>query len=192
VQEGAAEGWRPNDWTLNSGPVSGDGRQHLWTEKSYRDFVFICDWRWTGKPESRALPVLAPSGEIATDDNGNPVTKQVSDAGECGVYLRGDTKSEIRLSCSPSGSGEIYGYRTDREAPAEIRAGATPKLRADFEPGRWNRLIVTMRGDRASVNVNGETVVENAHLPGLPSQGPLGLRHTGAEIQFAGIYVKDL
>ena len=39
---------------------------------------------------------------------------------------------------------------------------------ADKPIGQWNRFIITMNGDRLTVVLNGETVIENAQLPGVP------------------------
>jgi len=36
--------------------------------------------------------------------------------------------------------GEVYGYRTDRNMPAEVRAAVTPKKRMDNPRGEWNTL----------------------------------------------------
>jgi 3-keto-disaccharide hydrolase len=49
-----------------------------------------------------------------------------------------------------------------------------------------------MRGDRLSVKLNGQTVLEDAQLPGVPARGPIALQHHGHSIQFANIYVKEL
>ena len=45
---------------------------------------------------------------------------------------------------------------------------------------------------RLTVNLNGETVIEDAQLPGIPARGPLALQHHGDPIEFANIFVKEL
>jgi AcrR family transcriptional regulator len=75
---------------------------------------------------------------------------------------------------------------------AEVRAAVTPKLRADNKPGAWNRFVITLRGDRLSVALNGKTVIENAQLPGVRERGPIGLQHHGDPIEFANLYIKEL
>ena len=59
-------------------------------------------------------------------------------------------------------------------------------------PGQWNRFVITMKGDRLTIVLNGKTVIENAQLPGIPESGPIGLQHHGDAIEFANIYVKEL
>jgi hypothetical protein len=111
---------------------------------------------------------------------------------DSGIYLRGNTKSQVNLWNWPVGSGEIYGYRIDKAMPAEVKAAATPKLHADRPIGEWNRAMITLKGDRLSVSLNGRVVIDNAQLPGVPAQGPIGLQHHGSAIDFANIWVKEL
>ena len=105
--------------------------------------------------------------------------------------------------CWPIGSGEVYGYRMDRNMPAEVRAGVTPKANADRDIGEWNAFEITMKGDRLTVVNNGVTVIENAQLPGVPARGPIALQHHGQKkdgvwtgppslVQFRNISVKEL
>ena len=49
-----------------------------------------------------------------------------------------------------------------------------------------------MKGERLTVILNGITVIENALLPGVPEEGPIGLQHHGDPIEFASIYIKEL
>jgi hypothetical protein len=179
--------WRPQDWRLD---YDGKGTD-LWTEKEYGDFELICDWRWTAKPKKLKRPVILPSGDYATED-GKTREVEVLDAGDSGIYLRGSTNSQVNIWCWPVGSGEVYGYRTDKKMPAEVRAAVTPKEKADRPLGQWNRFRITLKGDRLTVNLNGKTVIENAQLPGVPRRGPLGLQHHGDPIQFANLFVREL
>jgi len=180
--------WKVQDWVLNYDGKGGD----LWTEKEYGDFQMIVDWRWPNKPTKQPRPIILPNGDDATDDNGNQKMAEVDDAGDSGIYLRGSSKSQVNIWCWPVGSGEVYGYRTDKSQPADVRAGVTPKTRADRPIGQWNRFEITMKGDRLTVVLNGETVIENAHLPGVAPRGPIALQHHGDPIQFANIYIKEL
>jgi hypothetical protein len=71
--------------------------------------------------------------------------------------------------------------------------------------GEWNTFILTMKGDRLWVKLNGKQVIENAQMPGVPDEGPVALQHHGGKnaktgefspasslIQFCNIYVKQL
>src|SRR5207247_10396891 len=118
----------------------------LWSEKEYGDVEMICDWRFTAKPKKTPRPLILPNGDYDVDVNGKQKVALVLDAGDSGIYLRGSSKSQVNMWCWPIGSGEVYGYRTDPKMPSEVRAGVTPKLRADKPLGEWNRFLITMKG----------------------------------------------
>src|SRR5204862_7187123 len=126
------------------------------------------------------------------NDDKTRQTVEVMDAGDSGIYLRGNRKSEVNIWSWPIGSGEVYGYRDDLKQPAQVREGVTPKMKADKPLGQWNRFVMTMKGDRLTVMLNDKTVIENAQLPGIPARGPIALQHHGDPIQFANIYIKEL
>jgi hypothetical protein len=179
--------WQAADWRMR---FDGHGPD-LWSEKSYRDFVLICDWRWAGEAVDVDRPVILPSGEYEME-NGRQKMVTVKDAGDSGIYLRGNSKSQVNIWCWPVGSGEVYGYRTDRSMPADVKAGVTPSEVADAPIGKWNRFVITMQGDRLTVVLNGTTVLENARLPGVPEEGPIALQRHGAPIEFANVYIREL
>jgi len=184
--------WQPKDWILDYDGKCEAQDPHLWTEKEYGDFVMICDWRWKEKGTKRLRPIILPGGDPALDEHGKEKEVEVLDAGDSGIHLRGERKSEINIWCWPIGSGEVWGYRTDKMLPPAIRAAVTPKLKADQPIGQWNRFVITIKGDRLTVNLNGQTVIENAQLPGIPKRGRIALQHHGDPIQFANICVKEL
>ena len=184
--------WQAKNWTLDYDGKCEAKDKDLWTEKEYGDFVLICDWRWTAKPVKRECPVILPAGEEAVGEDGAVKTVEVPDAGDSGIYLRGSRKSQVNIWCWPVGSGEVWGYRTDERMPPEVRKAVTPKLAADNPVGKWNRFVITMKGDRLAVELNGQTVIEDARLPDVPLRGPIGLQHHGHPIQFANLYVREL
>ncbi|MBM3881669.1 MAG: DUF1080 domain-containing protein [Verrucomicrobia bacterium] len=184
--------WRAKDWVLEHDGGRAAGEPHLWTEREYGDFVLVADWRWVAKPQTNALPVVLPDGTRAREADGSEWVERVSDAGDSGIYLRGQDKSQVNIWCWPVGSGEVYGYREDASQPAAVRAGVTPRVKADRPIGQWNRFTITMRGDRLTVVLNGQTVIDQAQLPGVPAKGRLALQHHGSPIQFANLFVKEL
>jgi hypothetical protein len=184
--------WVPKDWTLDYDGKSDAQDKNLWSEKEYGDFILIVDWRFTRKPETKQLPVILPDGNYATNEDGSRKTLALPDAGDSGIYLRGNSKSQVNMWAWPIGSGEVYGYREDKNMPAEVRAGVTPRVKADKKLGEWNRFIITMQGDRLTVVLNDQTVLEKAQLPGVPPRGPIALQHHGDPVQFANIYINEL
>jgi hypothetical protein len=184
--------WKPTDWILDYDGQSKASDPHLWSVKEYKDFMLMVDWRFTRPPRKGPMPVILPNGDNATNADGSRKTLEVADAGDSGIYLRGNDKSQVNIWCWPIGSGEVYGYREDLRMPADVRAGVTPRVKADRPVGEWNRFLITMKGDRLTVVLNGQTVIEKARLPGVPSSGPIALQHHGDPIQFANIYIKEL
>lgn len=184
--------WKVNDWKLSYDGQCAAADPHLWTDEEFGDFELICDWRLTGQPVKKSWPKILPSGQEAVGADGQPELIEVDDAGDSGIYLRGSDKSQVNMWCRPVGSGEVYGYRTAAGQSAEVRAGVTPKLRADKPVGQWNRFVITMKGDRLTVRLNGEVVIENARLPGVRERGPLALQHHGDAIEFASLLIREL
>jgi len=70
--------------------------------------------------------------------------------------------------------------------------GVTPKVRADNQVGEWNRFVITLRGDRLTVRLNGKLVIEDAQLPGVPARGPIALQHHVDPIEFANLFLREL
>lgn len=187
--------WVPHGWILKyDGQSEAEKREDkdLWTKEDFRNFQLIVDWRQTKKPVIEEVPIVLPDGSYALNENGEQLTVPVNDAGDSGIYIRGDSKCQFNIWNWPVGSGEIYGYRTDENMPPSVRKGATPILNADKPPGEWNRFEITVIDDWVTCVLNGKTVIDEVKLPGMPETGPIGLQHHGDSIQFANIYIKEL
>ena len=185
--------WQAKNWILDyDGKSEAEGDKSLWTKEEFGDFVLIIDWRQTRQPQAEQTPVILPDGSDALDAEGKPKTVEVKDAGDSGIYIRGSSKSQINIWNWPCGSGEIWGYRTDKNMSAEVRRAATPIVKADNPPGRWNRFVITAIGDTVTVVLNGKIVIKDAKLPGMAKKGPIALQHHGDPIQFANIYIREL
>ena len=186
--------WQPKDWVLDydgKSEAKAKGKDaadagHLWTEKEYGDFVMICDWKLPAKLKKSKRPLIHPNG------NEGPEEEEFDDAGDSGIYLRGNDKSQVNIWNRAIGSGEVRGYRVDQSLSAEVREAVTPKIRADKPVSQWNRFIITMKGERLTVVLNGQTVVNNALLPDVPARGRIALQHHGDPIQFASIFIREL
>lgn len=205
VSEAAAQSWRVIDGVINCDPRSQlSGDLDIWTEESYDDFKLYVEWRLTDAPTFESRPLIGQDGNVLIDDQGNEIRMSFFNA-DSGIYLRGMTKAQVNIWNWPIGSGEVWGYRTDNDMPAEVRAGATPKVRADHPIGEWNTFIIRMKGDRLTVLLNGHLVIEHARLPGVAESGPLGLQYHGGYdfenqryrnasslVEFRNIYLKKL
>lgn len=47
-------------------------------------------------------------------------------------------------------------------------------------------------GSKCWTMLNGQTVLQDAQLPGVAARGPIALQHHGAPIEFANILIKEL
>jgi Domain of Unknown Function (DUF1080) len=207
-------GWRvpPGDnghWKVVDGVIDYDAESEaaddksLWTEKEFGDFVLRVDWRIKATPYVNPnVHIVRPDGSSKRGADGKPVLMAVPDS-DSGIYLRGESKAQVNIWGWPVGSGEVYGYRTDEKMPPPVRAGVTPKKLADRNIGEWNTFEITVGGNRLTVVLNGETVIDRAELPGLPPQGRIALQHHGSKkdgvwnsppalVQFRNISIKEL
>jgi hypothetical protein len=197
-------------WKVVDGVIDYDAQsqapgedKNLWSVGEYGDFVLKVEWRLKDTPFINPnVPIIRYDGTHKKGPDGQEIKLAVPDS-DSGIFLRGSSKSQVNIWCWPTGSGEVYGYRMDEKLPTVVRAGVTPKANADKDVGQWNAFEITMKGDRLTVVLNGITVIENAHLPGVPARGPIALQHHGQKkdgvwtgppslVQFRNISIKEL
>ena len=196
-------------WKVIDGVIDYDGEseakeeKNLWSHKAYKDFILYVDWKIKATPwKNPGVPLILPDGNHKLDENGKEITMVVPDS-DSGIFLRGTGKCQANIWCWPIGSGEVYGYRMDKNMPPDVRRGVTPTVNADKNIGEWNTFKITMKNDRLTVVLNGIAVIENALLPGIAEKGPIGLQHHGDKkngewvsppslVQFRNIYIKEL
>jgi hypothetical protein len=196
-------------WKVVDGVIDYDARseakddKNLWTTRDFGDFVLRVDWRIKETPYVNPnVPIIKPDGTHKKGVDGKEITTSVPDS-DSGIFVRGNAKSQVNIWCWPIGSGEVYGYRMDEAMPTAVRAGVTPKLIADHDIGQWNTFEITMKGDRLTVVLNAQTVIDNAQLPGVAARGPIAFQHHGewkdgrwagppSLVQFKNVYVKEL
>jgi len=220
------EGWKPlfngkdlsgwvvpkddgGHWKAVDGVIDYDarsqakGNKNLVTKDAFGDYVLHIEWRLKKTSGLYAMPTILPDGSYKKDAGGKTITTPTPNA-DSGIFLRGNGKSQINIWCWPCGSGELWGYRNDKNMPAEVRAGCVPKTCADNPVGQWNAYDITVKGEHVTVVLNGKEVID-VRLPGLPEKGPITLQHHGgfnkktgkyspasSLIQFRDIYIKEL
>jgi hypothetical protein len=204
VPEGDNGHWKVVDGVIDYDAQSeAAGDKNLWTDREFQDFILIMDWKIKETTGRYPMPIVLADGSHLLDANGNEIKIELPNA-DSGVYLRGSSKAQINIWCWPIGSGEVYGYRMDKRMPPEVRAGVTPRINADKPVGEWNTFIIIMTGNRLTVLLNDQTVLENAELPGVPETGRIALQHHGglrrdgtfspasSLMQFRNIYIREL
>ncbi len=187
-ESGEKDNWFAANGILHHTGEAGPTKD-LWTEEEFGDFTLALDWRWSGHGKTKAQPVVLPDGSDKLDADGKKELVEIEEL-DSGIYLRGNTKSQVNFWNWTVGSGEVYGYRKDAKQSAEVKAAVTPKRKADKPLGEWNSALVTVKGQLLTVAINGEVVIENALLNEMPEKGPIGLQHHGQAIDFANIRVK--
>jgi hypothetical protein len=197
-------------WKIAGGVIDYDAESEapkgkdLWTSKEFKDFILYVDFRIKGTPyKNPNVPLILPSGLHKLDENGKEITMIVPDS-DSGIFLRGNSKSQVNIWCWPVGCGEVYGYRMDEKMPAEVRKAVTPVINADKNIGEWNTFKITVKGNVLNVELNGVPVIIDAMLPGLPASGPIGFQHHGGKdekgewnsppalVQFRNVYIQEI
>ena len=188
-------------WTIRDrGVLHYDGKatqkksfdKSLWTKESFGDLELYLEWRLPTAPKLKPHPIVLWNGDFLLDDAGKRVTRPRLDAGDSGIYFRGYFPCQANIWSQELGSGEINGYRTNKQLPIELRQSCLPFKVADRPLGEWNAFRIRLDDDRMTVSLNGEPVVRSLPLPGLPRSGPIGLQHHGDEVEFRSIWIKRL
>lgn len=114
---------------------------------------------------------------------------------DAGIYLRGTPQVQIwdtaRVNVGAQvGSGGLYNNAVHRSTPTHV---------ADNKMGSWNTFYIKMVGDRVTVVLNGEKVVDNVILENywdrsqpIPAIEQLELQAHGSKVYYRDIYVREL
>jgi hypothetical protein len=115
--------------------------------------------------------------------------------GDSGIYLRGSPQVQIwdtarRLVGAEVGSGGLYNNQKNPSKPTKV---------ADKPIGEWNGFRITMIGDKVTVILNDELVVDNVLMenywerdkPIYPT-GQIELQNHGNFLYFRNIYIREI
>jgi serine/threonine protein kinase len=115
--------------------------------------------------------------------------------GDSGVYLRGAPQVQIWDSAvkqygNNMGSGGLF---NNKQHPSK------PLVNADKPIGEWNAMLIRMVGEKVTVSLNGQLVVddvvfENALKRDQPiyPTGPIELQKFGSPLQFRNVLIRSL
>ncbi len=158
-------------WSVENGELVNDGSGvFLSSEQDYRDFEFWIDYKTVASADSGIYLKACPQIQIW----------DTTEAG--GKWNIGADK----------GSGGMW--NNSPGAP-----GKDPLVLADKPFGEWNRLRMIQVGQRTSVWLNDELVVDHAIMENnhfhkghpLPVTGPIWLQTHGGEIRWRNIFVRE-
>ena len=145
------------------------------------------------KVEDGALVFDGKGDSLCTDrDYANfemYVDWKIEPKGDTGIYLRGSPQVQI-WDRPDIGSGGLF---NNQKNPSK------PLVNADKPVGEWNTMYIRMTGDRVTVRLNDQLVVDNVVMenywerdkPIYPT-GQIELQNHGNTLYFKNIYLKDL
>lgn len=120
--------------------------------------------------------------------------------GDSGVYLRGNPQVQIwdptfegnKKIGADKGSGGLWNNNADMP-------GKDPSALADNPFGDWNQLRIQLVGERCSVWLNGQHVVDHARMRNyfveqgpLFRSGPIQLQTHGQEISWKALFIRPI
>ncbi|MBN1844461.1 MAG: DUF1080 domain-containing protein [Sedimentisphaerales bacterium] len=120
----------PGAWTVTDGVLARQGGGDIWTNQPYGDFVLSLEFKVAEKTNSGVF--------IRTGDPDDCVQTGL----EIQIYDSHGTDAPGKHDC-----GAIYDC-------------LAPSTNAARKSGEWNQLIVTARGSRLNVVMNGEPIIE--------------------------------
>lgn len=181
VPEGDNGHWRVIDGVIDYDARSeAKGNKSLFTEKEFENYTIYFEWRFKRTSGLYAMPTILPDGSYKLDVDGKRIITPTPNA-DSGLLFR--PGHQANLWCWPCGSGELWMVRNNQNATPQQRAAAVPKANADKPVGQWNRMMVTVIGDRVTIVLNGLKVIDKAQLPDLKqTKGPIGLQHHGGPL----------
>jgi len=116
---------------------------------------------------------------------------KIKEKGDSGIYLRGTPQVQIwDAKANPVGSGGLYNNQKNPSTPSKI---------ADKPVGEWNTFRIKMVGDKVTVHLNGELVVDNVTMENywerdkpIYPMGQIELQNHGNTLYFKNVYIKEL
>lgn len=158
-------------WSVENGELVNDGKGlYLTTLKDYGDFELLLEYKTVAKADS-------------------------------GIYLRGVPQVQIWDTTKAGGKWNIGAdkgsgglWNNSKGAP-----GKDPSKLMDKPFGEWNKFRIIMVGERVTIYLNGEKVVNNVVMENyfdrkIPifEKGPIQLQTHGGEIRWKNVFIKEI
>lgn len=116
---------------------------------------------------------------------------KIKDLGDSGIYLRGSPQVQIWDPKKwPVGSGGLYNNQKNPSKPSKC---------ADNPIGEWNTFFIKMVGEKVTVYLNDELVVDNVVLENywdrsipIYEKGQIELQNHGNTLYFRNVFIREL
>ncbi|HEX8523276.1 MAG TPA: DUF1080 domain-containing protein [Tepidisphaeraceae bacterium] len=119
---------------------------------------------------------------------------KITPGGDSGIYLRSSPQVQIwdpnNKAANGTGSGGLYNNKKNPDKPL---------VKADKPVGEWNTFHIKMVGDKVTVRLNDQLVVDNVTLENywdyskpIFESGNIQLQNHSNPLWFKNIYIKEL
>ncbi len=190
-------GWKgllkgPYDNPIKRAALSPEERKELQKEadENMRAHWSVKDGMLVFDGKGRSLCTLKDYGDFEM-----LVDWKILKDGDSGIYLRGSPQVQIWDTARADvgaqvGSGGLYNNQKNPSKPTKM---------ADNPVGEWNTFRIGMIGDRVTVILNGQIVVDNVimenywdrSIPIFPT-GQIELQNHGNFLYFRNVYIREL
>ncbi len=158
-------------WSVEDGELVNDGSGlYLTTNKDYGDFELLVEYKTVPMADSGIYPRGVPQIQIW------------------------DTTEEGGKWDIGAGQGSGGLWNNSQDAP-----GKDPLKLMDKPFGEWNSFRILMIGNRVTVQLNGEKVVDSAVMENyfdreIPvfDRGPIQLQTHGGEIRWRNVFIREI
>jgi hypothetical protein len=177
------------NWTVKDGVIhcSGKGGISLQTAKDYGNFELMVDWKIEKNGDSGLYLRGQPQVQIWDSDNSPGARNEDKHTGSGGLW-----NNPFPPDVAKSNDNAL-------RLKEGQKIGKIPLKKADKPIGEWNTFRIIMKGDKVTVYLNGELVVDSQPLAAykpfndkLPEKGPIELQFHGDPLWFKNIYIKEL
>lgn len=158
-------------WRVEDGELVNDGKGlYMTTNKDYGDFELLVDYKTVAKADS-------------------------------GIYLRGVPQVQIWDTTKEGGKWKIGAdkgsgglWNNSKGAP-----GKDPSKKMDKPFGEWNSFRILMVGNKVTIHLNGEKIVDNVVMENfydrknpIWAKGPIQLQTHGGEIRWRNVFIREI
>ena len=158
------------NWSVENQELVNNGKGlYLTTDKSYRDFELLLDYKTVAKADSGVYLRGCPQVQIW--DYTDPAKFSIG---------------------SDKGSGGLWNNSKDKP-------GKDPLVKADKAFGEWNHFRIVMAGEQVWVWLNDQKVVDGAVMENyyertkpIPAEGPIQLQTHGGEIRWRNVFLREI
>lgn len=171
--EGDKKVWRVEGGIITGGSFEGNPQnEFLATTKDYKDFTLSLQYRLITKSGTPNAGVQIRSQRIT-----NPPNEMKGYQADIGAFADGKSLS-----------GSLY----DESRRNKFLVASDPKLLSEIEkPGEWNDMVVTCKGPRITIKINGKQTIDFTESdPTIPLEGKIGLQIHGG--QKAEVYYRNI